>query len=66
MPSQTRGRLHRQVEQAIGNIETAQRYLLKLERLYRPLHPDYADGFEAIVRGLDIMIDACWNIRNRI
>ena len=53
MPKQTRWRIKQTLEQAHGNVETAQDYLVKLGKEFEAVHPDYYEAFCVIVQALE-------------
>lgn len=66
MPKQKRWQIKRDMDRAVEYIKRAQYQLTKWGSQYSGPHPDYYEGFSALVLILDTAISGINDLRDRI
>jgi len=66
MPNSVRWDMKRKIDQAVGNLETCERYILELAEIYNEYHPEYSVAFLAISEALTPLREMLREIREEI
>lgn len=66
MPKQTRWQLKRDLEQAVGNLDTASEYLIRVGSRFKGVHDDYYQALEQIYVNLQIIVKAINDVKDMI